>query len=99
MESRDELVSALRAHEGELRKAGIHALSIFGSVARGEQRPGSDVDISVQLDPDAHVGLFRFVALQSRLIELLGRNVQLLPEPVESSRLQTNLDRDRRRVF
>jgi predicted nucleotidyltransferase len=99
MERPDALVATLRAHEDELRKSGIRALSIFGSVARGEQGLESDIDVSVQLDPEAHLGLFRFVAIQSRLIELLGRAVQLLPEPVESPRLQANLDRDRRRVF
>ena len=99
MDGPDSLVAILRAHEGELREAGIRALSLFGSVARGEQGPSSDVDTSVQLDPEAHVGLFRLVALQSRLNTLLGRAVQLLPEPFESSRLQANLDTDRQRVF
>lgn len=99
MDTRDQVVRTLRAHEAELRAAGIRTLSLFGSVARREEHPDSDVDLAVRLDPNAHVGLFRFVALESRLTELLGRPVQLLPEPVENSRLRANLDRDSRLVF
>jgi predicted nucleotidyltransferase len=93
------IVATLQAHEPELRAAGIRALSLFGSVARGDDRPESDVDLVVRLDPEAHLGLFRFIALERRLGALLGRPVQLLPEPVESPRLRANLERDRRRVF
>lgn len=99
MESPEHLVATLRAHEAELRAAGIGALSLFGSSARREERPGSDIDLAVRLRPEAHVGLFGLVALESRLSALLGRPVQLLPEPVISPRLQANLDRDGRRVF
>jgi uncharacterized protein len=99
MDAHDQLIETLRAHESELRAAGIHALSLFGSVARREEHAESDVDLAVRLDPDAHLGLFRFVALEYRLTELLGRPVQLLSESVGSTRLQANLDRDGRRVF
>lgn len=99
METSDRIVAALQAHEPELRAAGIHALSIFGSVARGEDNAGSDVDVVVRLDPDAHVGLVRLIALERRLTELLQRPVQLLPEPTDSPRLSLYLERDRQRVF
>jgi predicted nucleotidyltransferase len=99
METSDRIVAALQAHEPELRAAGIRALSIFGSVARGEEHADSDVDVVVRLDPDAHVGLVRFVALERRLTELLGRTVQMLPEPVDSPRLRAHLERGRQRVF
>ncbi len=95
----EDVVAMLRVHEAELRSAGVGALSLFGSVARQEAHPDSDIDLAVRLDPDAHVGLFAFVALESRITALLGRRVQLLPEPVTSPRLSADLDRDRRRVF
>jgi predicted nucleotidyltransferase len=99
MDAQDRFVATLREHESELRAAGVASLSLFGSFARREERAESDVDLAVRLDPNSHVGLFRFVALESRLTELLGRTVQLLPEPTEDSRLRTNLDRDSLRVF
>lgn len=99
MDSQDEMVERLHAHESELRAAGVRGLSLFGSVARREHTPGSDVDLAVRLDPDAHLGIFRFLALESRLSELLSLPVQLLPEPLDDSRFQANFVRDARRVF
>jgi len=92
------IIATLESREVELRALGIRALSLFGSAARGEDRPDSDVDLAVELDPDAHLGL-RFFALERQLSDLLGRPVDLIPEPVENPRLRVNLERDRRRVF
>jgi hypothetical protein len=92
------IVGALRGNETELRAAGIRKLSIVGSVAREESTLNSDVDISVEIDPKAHLGL-RFFALEERLSNLLGRTVQLLPEPVESPRIRASIERDRVVVF
>lgn len=95
----DRIIAILRAHEGELRAAGIRRLSLFGSVARGEAESSSDVDLAAELDPDARMDLFRLTALERRIAELLARPVDLLPEPAEKQRLQAKIDRDRRRAF
>ena len=95
----DAVISKLRAHEAELRAAGIRHLSLFGSVARGEAEAGSDIDLAAEVDRDAHLGLFGLAALERRLSEILGRKVDLLSEPVEKQRQQRNIDRDRRRAF
>ena len=93
------VIATLRAHEAELRAAGIRRLSLFGSVARGDAEAGSDVDLAAELDPAARVGLFALAALEQRLADLLGCPVDLLPEPVEKPRLRANVDRDRVRAF
>ena len=95
----DRVIAVLRAHEAELRRAGIRHMSLFGSVARGDAEDSSDVDLAVELDPDARIGLFALGALERRLAELVGRKVDLLPEPVEKPRLRARIDRDRRRAF
>ena len=95
----ERVITMLRAHETELRAAGIRRLSLFGSVARGDAAADSDVDLAAELDPDARIGLFGLVALERRLGMLLGRQVDLLPEPVELPRLRANLERDRVRAF
>jgi predicted nucleotidyltransferase len=59
------------------RRAGILRLSFFGSVLREDFGPASDVDVLVELAPNARVGLFEFVDLQHELGELLGRDVDL----------------------
>ena len=95
----EQVIATLRAHETELRQAGIRRLSLFGSVARGDAEANSDVDLAAELDPEASIGLFALGALERRLAELVGRKVDLLPEPVEKQRLRANIDRDRRLAF
>ena len=98
-EKAERVIDTLRAHEPELRAAGIRRLSLFGSVARGDAEAESDIDLAAELDPAAKIGLFALVGLERLLSELLGRRVDLLAEPVEKQRLQANIDRDRRRAF
>lgn len=93
------VIETLRAHQADLRQAGIRHLSLFGSVARGDAVADSDVDLAAELDPDARIGLFALSALERRLGELVGRKVDLIPEPIERTRLQTNIERDRLRAF
>ena len=55
----------------------VKALYLFGSIVRGEDKPGSDIDILVEFQPEARVGLFGMAKLQRRLSEILGRPVDL----------------------
>jgi predicted nucleotidyltransferase len=50
-----------------LHAAGIHRLSLFGSAARGEAKRDSDIDLLVELDLDAHIGLIRLAAIELRV--------------------------------
>jgi predicted nucleotidyltransferase len=83
-----ELLTLLRAERGMLERSGVRRAALFGSTARGDATASSDVDVLVVLDPDAHVGLVRFVALQEHLQKLFGRDVDLV------SRGALRLDRD-----
>lgn len=95
----DQVMGVLRTHGAELRRAGIRHLSLFGSVARGDADANSDVDLAVEFDPAARMDLMRLTALERRLGEILGRRVDLLPEPAEKPRLRSNIERDRQRAF
>ena len=73
---RERIVGLLRARSSELRARGVRGLALFGSVARGEARVDSDVDLLVELDQDTKLGV-RVVGLQDDLRRLLGREVVL----------------------
>lgn len=51
---------------------------LFGSFSRGEETEASDVDLLVDFDKDAHIGLFKFSGIYGDLKELLGREVDLV---------------------
>lgn len=73
---REAALAVLREHQSELGEFGVLAISIFGSVVRNEARPGSDVDVLVELEEG--VGLFGFARLQRYLQEILGAPVDLV---------------------
>ena len=73
---RSDVLSILHEKRGELsEKYGVKSLALFGSVARDEARPDSDVDLLVEFDRP--VGLFDFIGLQQFLETLLGCKVDL----------------------
>lgn len=92
-------IARLKAHEAELRAMGVSGLSLFGSVARGDARPGSDVDLAARFDPDAEVGMFKYGAILERLRTLLRAPVDLVGEPARTARMQAQIDRDRTLVY
>lgn len=59
------------------RRNRIRRLSLFGSVLREDFRPDSDVDVLVEFEPDAHVGMLRLAGMEIELSEILGRKVDL----------------------
>jgi len=67
-----DALEALRAHEAELRRLGVCHAAVFGSVARGEARPESDVDVTVELDPERPIGVFEYARLKLYITELVG---------------------------
>lgn len=61
--------------EREAGNYGISRMCIFGSVARGEQQEGSDVDVCIECPP---IGLFALGSIKVRLEQLLGCSVDLI---------------------
>jgi predicted nucleotidyltransferase len=99
---RDRVIAALKAHEQELRTAGVLGLSLFGSVARGEDST-HDIDVAVRLSENFSApGLdyfSRLSKLEGRLTGILGCKVDVIEEPVRKKRFQTEIDRDRTVAF
>jgi predicted nucleotidyltransferase len=70
------LLDARDAIERAARRAGVSNVRVFGSVARGEDRPDSDVDLLVDFDLRAH-GAAPLISLQRELDQLLDERVDL----------------------
>ncbi|MDR3793237.1 MAG: nucleotidyltransferase domain-containing protein [Terracidiphilus sp.] len=74
-----KVLNTLRQHEPELKAAGIEHLRLFGSVARGEQTPLSDVDLLADFNCSQRRTLVTMAHLENRLTDLLGVRVELTP--------------------
>ena len=96
---RNAVVDRLKGNRPQLEALGLRAISVFGSTARDQQQPGSDIDLAVTLDRSAKIDLFRFAALNTHLSRLLGEPVDVVVEPARNRRVQAHIDRDRLRVF
>ena len=73
---RDEVLRVLSAHDAELRDFGVERLAVFGSVARDETRPESDVDILVEFRGKATFD--GYMDLEFVLESVLDRSVDLV---------------------
>jgi len=59
------------------REHSIRRLALFGSVLRDDFRPGSDVDVLVEFEPTARVGMLTLARVELKLSELIGQQVDL----------------------
>jgi uncharacterized protein len=74
---RGEIIGTLRAHQAELRRRGVRHAALFGSIARGKGKRTSDIDIVIELDPQAPVGLFEYVGITQYLADLFPIRVDV----------------------
>jgi uncharacterized protein len=72
---RERVLRILREQAPRLRARGITRLSLFGSMARCEAGPKSDIDLLIEIDPAARFGLSDLLDLQEELAGLLDRPI------------------------
>ncbi|MBV8630309.1 MAG: nucleotidyltransferase domain-containing protein [Silvibacterium sp.] len=90
---KEQVLYTLRQHAPELKEAGLVHLRLFGSVARGDATPQSDVDLIADFDKSKRLTLVTLASLQSRLEDLLAATVDLssadwMKEPVRKRALE-----------
>jgi predicted nucleotidyltransferase len=72
---------------------------LFGSFARGEQRPWSDVDILVEFDKEKPIGLLKFAGIICDLEDLIGHKVDLVEEGTLKSYAVESVNRDEKMIY
>lgn len=86
----DAVIAILQAHEASLRQQGVTRAALFGSTARGEAGPESDLDIMVEIDPLAEIDLYGYVGITQYIADLFSVPVDvsdraMLIEPVRKT--------------
>jgi len=91
---RERVLDSLRAHQQELKRAGIVRLAVFGSVARGEGNPQSDVDLMGDFDRAKRLSLLDMAGLESRLTEIVGIRVDLADRKMLKDQVKLRAERE-----
>ncbi len=94
---RTEVLAIVAAHQEQLQKMGVKSLQLFGSVARDEAHPDSDVDFLVEFDRPG--GLFQLLRVQYYLEDILGCSVDLGTQEALREHLREPVLKDVIRAF
>ena len=62
--NRQDIIAKLKENEAALRAQGVAHVALFGSRARGDNRPDSDIDLMIEVDPDAAIGVWEYAGLK-----------------------------------
>lgn len=88
------VLQTLRAHKSELRAMGVNHASVFGSMARGEARANSDIDVLVDLDRERPIGIFEYARLKLYIGELFGSSADVVNRKTLKPLLRDGILRD-----
>jgi uncharacterized protein len=93
---RDEVITILNQYEQHLKSFGFKSLAIFGSVARDEAHPESDIDILVEFSEPPTFD--RYMDLKFYLEDRLGQNVDLVSHKMLKPQIRQTIEKEAIRV-
>ena len=93
MDSKDA-IAILQRNEPALRSRGIRRAAIFGSVARGDNRPDSDLDILVEFEPGAEGSIYEYMRLKAYIASLFEGPVDVVDRDALKPHLRAPSARD-----
>jgi predicted nucleotidyltransferase len=92
-------ITLVHAIQDYFRQEPVKRAWLFGSFSRMEERPDSDIDILIDLDTSAPIGLLQYAGMINRLESLLGRKVDLVAKDSVKPFAQESVNRDKVLVY
>jgi predicted nucleotidyltransferase len=74
--TRDEIIAAIRKNADAIKAEGVTKLAIFGSRVRGDNRPDSDIDVLIEIEPDASFSLLNLIDVEHIIEDATGLQAQ-----------------------
>lgn len=96
---RDDALHRLRASEPSLRAKGARSLYLFGSTARDEARPGSDVDILLDVNDDENFSLLDLIEFRDFVADLLRAKIDIIEGLDRKTLFRDRIAQDLLKVF
>ena len=91
---RDDVLAILSSHRPEFELMGVSHAALFGSVARGANTEASDIDILIEVDEAASVGVFEYVGIVQFLQGLFAKPVDVAHKKALKAGLRPEIERD-----
>jgi hypothetical protein len=91
---RDDVIARLKEAEPALRARGIRRAAVFGSIARGEDRPDSDIDILVEFEPGAEGTIYQYMNVKEYIAGLFDGPVDVIDRDALKPHLRAPAARD-----
>jgi predicted nucleotidyltransferase len=91
---RDDIIAKLKAAEPVLRARGVRRAAVFGSIARGDDRPNSDIDILVEFEPGSEGSIYDYMNLKEYIAGLFDGPVDVIDRDALKPHLRAPAARD-----
>ena len=72
----EEIIETIRKNAAAIKAEGVTKLAIFGSRVRGDNRPDSDIDVLVEVEPDASFSLLNLIGVEHIIEDATGLQAQ-----------------------
>ena len=92
--TRDDALSVLVNARAELVRRGVRRAALFGSTVRGEARQGSDVDVLLEFEPGAEIGVYEYVSLERFIREQFPVPVDVVNRATLKAHVRPAAERD-----
>ena len=74
--TREEIIAAILGNSEAIKAAGVTRLAIFGSRARGDHRADSDIDVLIEVEPDASFSILNLIGVEHIIQDATGLQTQ-----------------------
>jgi uncharacterized protein len=74
--TREEIIAAIKGRSEVIKAEGVTKLALFGSRARGDQRPDSDIDVLIEVEPDASFSILNLIGVEHIIQDATGLQTQ-----------------------